>query len=143
MLVADPKLAKAQKLRLLLSQIAVKQQKNLPLTPSEENLLAECSRQRHLQPIETTHVDTDGTIRVVRTNNAEPIMQAMKDYGDVIERSNKKAVAGAQMIGSVDPITAAVWRQECGAGIGTKEFAKYAKKKLADPDYKRFRFGGM
>jgi hypothetical protein len=47
------------------------------------------------------------------------------------------------MIGSIDPITAAIWRKECGAGIGTKEFAKYAKKKLADPDYRRFRFGGM
>jgi hypothetical protein len=120
----------------------VKLAKNLPLTVQEQELLAECDRQRYLRPQEKTYFDADGTIRIERTVDAEPIMQAMKDYGDVIDRS-KSRVAGARMIGSIDPITAAIWRKECGAGIGTREFAKYAKKKLADPDFRRFRFGGM
>lgn len=136
-------MAQAQKLKLLLAQIAVKRERNQPLTPSEENLLAECQRVIHMKPVEKVSVDTDGTIRISKSVDAEPIMQAMKDYGDVIGMQHRGRVAGARMIGSIDPITAAIWRKECGAGIGTKEFAAYAKKKLADSDFRRFRFGGM
>jgi hypothetical protein len=134
--------AQAQKLRLLLARLAVKQAQNLPLTAVEENLLAECDRQRYMRPVEKTILESDGSIRIERSVDATPVMEAMKDYGDIIDRS-KSRVAGARMIGSIDPITAAIWSKECGAGIGTREFAKYAKKKLSDPDFKRFRFGGM
>lgn len=96
-----------------------------------------------MKPSEKITVDpATGAIHVSRTVDAEPIMQAMKDYGDVIGKGRGR-VAGAKMIGAIDPVTAAIWRKECGAGIGTKEFAAYVKKKLADPDFKRFRFGGM
>lgn len=97
----------------------------------------------NMKPTEQVHVDpVTGAIHVRRAVDAEPVMQAMKDYGDVIN-PRKSKVAGARMIGAIDPITASIWRKECGAGIGTKEFAAYAKKKLADPDFRRFRFGGM
>lgn len=96
-----------------------------------------------MKPREQVTVDPNtGVIHVSKTVDAEPVMDAMKAYGDIIGTS-KSRVAGAKMIGSIDPITAAIWRKECGAGIGTKEFAKYAKKKLADPDYRRFRVGGL
>lgn len=127
----------------MLAQIAVKRARNQPLTPTQENLLAECQRVIQMKPTEQIVVDqATGAIHVKRSVDAEPVMQAMKDYGDVIGKGRGK-VAGARMIGSIDPVTAAIWRKECGAGIGTKEFAAYAKKKLADPDYRRFRFGGM
>jgi hypothetical protein len=142
MMLQNPQQTQAQKLRLLLARLTVKVAQNLPLTVAEEELLAECDRQRYLKPQERSYLDQDGTVRIVRTNDAEPVMQAMKDYGDVIDR-NKSRVAGARMIGSIDPITASIWRNECGAGIGTREYAKYAKKKLADMDFRRFRFGGM
>lgn len=45
---------------------------------------------------------------------------------------------GTRYLGSIDPITAAQWAKESGLKIGTKEFAKYAKRKLADSDYRRF-----
>lgn len=126
----------------MLAKIAVSLRNNIPLTTDEENLLAECQRVKHLKPKDTMSFNADGELQIHRTVDAEPVMQAMKDYGDIIERG-KSRVAGAQMIGSIDPITAAIWRNECGAGIGTKEFALYAKKKLADSDFRRFRIGGM
>lgn len=127
----------------MLAQIAARRARKLPLTPTQENLLAECQRVLHMKPQESTHLDHNtGIIHVKRSVDAEPVMQAMKDYGDIIDRS-KSRVAGTKMIGSIDPVTAAIWRKECGAGIGTREFAAYAKKKLADADFKRFRFGGM
>lgn len=135
-------MAQAQKLRLLLAQIKVKLSRNQRLTPTEENLLAECQRVSSMKPKQSVSVDSNGTVVVRRSVDAEPVMEAMKDYGDVIQKGASK-VAGAQMIGAIDPITAAIWRKECGAGIGTKEFAKYAKKKLADSDFRRFRLGGM
>lgn len=134
-------MAKAQKLKLLLAQIQVKSSRNLPLTPTEENLLAECQRVIHMKPTETVKLDPDGTIVVKKSVDAEPIFDAMKAYGDLIQK-HKRGVAGARMIGAIDPVTAAIWRKECGAGIGTKEFAAYAKKKLADRDFSRFRVGG-
>jgi hypothetical protein len=124
-----------------LAGIQHKLSRKLPLTPNEENLLAECQRVNRLKPKEETVFDADGKIHFKRSVDAEPIMEAMKDYGDIIQK-HKSKVAGAQMLGSIDPITAAIWRKECGAGIGTREFAIYAKKKLASSDWKRFRIGG-
>jgi hypothetical protein len=42
-------------------------------------------------------------------------------------------------IGSVPIIQAQVWAVECGAAIGTKEYAEYVLRKLADPDYAKLR----
>jgi hypothetical protein len=122
--------------------VAAKLSRNQALSPEEDNLLAECQRVYHQKPQEKVHLDTDGTIRIVKSVDAEPIMDAMKAYGDIIQK-HQRGAAGAKMIGSIDPITAAIWRKECGAGIGTKEFAAYAKKKLADSDFRRFRVGGL
>ncbi len=137
----DPAYKTAQQLRLLLAGIKVKQAKGVPLTANEENLLAECFYRHYSKPEEKVTVDADGNVTVVRTADSEPVMQAMKDYGDVIDKHHRGA-AGARMIGSVDAVTAGIWARECGAGIGTREFAAYAKKKLADSDFRRFRFGG-
>lgn len=77
-----------------------------------------------------------------RTNDAEPIMNAMKDYGDVIDRHHRSGAVGAKMIGSLDPITASVWAKESGLKIGTKEFAQFASKRIKeDIDFRKFRMG--
>lgn len=130
------------KLKLLLAAIKVKQDTGVPLTANELNLVAECHRIYHAKPQESMTIDASGMITIKRSVDAEPIMQTMKDYADIFGK-NHGGRSGTRMLGSIDPITASIWRKECGAGIGTKEFAVYAKKKLADPDFKRFRFGGM
>lgn len=114
---------------------------SLPLSVAEEELLAECHRRYYSKPKESISVDADGTVVVRRQVDAEPIMQAMKDYADIIPK-NAKGVAGAKMFGSLDPITCAIFQKESGLRVGTKEFAKFVRKKLATRDYSRFRYGG-
>lgn len=141
MLIPTPALETAAKLRLLLARIHAKQQSGQVLSASEENLLAECQYRYHSKPRETMHVDHEGNVTTTKSVNASPVMDAMKDYGDVLDRG-KTGAAGAKMIGSIDEVTASIWAVECGAAVGTREFAAYAKKKLASPEFKRFRVGG-
>ena len=73
-----------------------------------------------------------------REHDIEPLLNGIKERGQTISKHHNGPV-GSKWIGSVDTITGAVWAKECGAAIGTKEFAAYAKKKLMDPDYNKFR----
>lgn len=141
MLIQTPQTTKAAKLRILLARIKHKQDNNLALTVPEEELMAECYYQTYSRPKETVEADVYGNVTVHTQVNAEPVMEAMKDYGDVLDK-HVSGVAGAKMIGSVDTVTASIWSKECGAAIGTREFAIYAKKKIASPEFKRFRVGG-
>ena len=114
----------------------------MPLTVREESLLAELNRRRHLKPREKMTVDHNGNVVIRKTNDAEPIMDAVKSYGDFIDRYSTRKLA-QRMIGSIDPITAQLWAQESGLKIGTKAFAQFAMKRLKnDIDYRRFKVGG-
>ena len=50
--------------------------------------------------------------------------------------------AAFRKVGSIPSVIAEAWSRECGAGIGTKEFALYCKKKLMDGDFAAFRVKG-
>jgi len=87
-------------------------------------------------------VDHNGNVVIRKTNDAEPIMDAVKSYGDFIDRYSTRKLA-QRMIGSIDPSTAQLWAQESGLKIGTKAFAQFAMKRLKnDIDYRRFKVGG-
>jgi hypothetical protein len=131
----------AQKLHLLLAGIRVKLNRKIPLTVNEENLLAECQRVYHMKPVERVVVDHDGTVHIHSSNDAQPVMEAMKAYGDMMGKKINKS-NGARMIGAIDPVTAQIWAKESGLKIGTRAYAQYAKKKLNDIDYRSFRVGG-
>lgn len=47
-----------------------------------------------------------------------------------------------RLVGRIDLVTAEQWAKECGAGVGTKEFAAYCKRKLMDGDFAKFRVEG-
>ena len=94
------------------------------------------------KPTETISVGSDGSVNVRKQNDVEPLFDAMKNYTDVIGKG-AKSIMGAKLFGSIDPVTAEQWRRECGAGIGTKEFAEYAVKKMNDRDFRRFKVGGV
>ena len=81
----------------------------------------------------------DGKLVFERSVDAEPVMEGVKALHEA--SSGRAGPAGARYLGSIDPITAANWRRECGYAIGTKGFADYAKKKIMDGEFARFRAG--
>lgn len=119
-----------------------KQLRGWKLSPAEEELLAECRRRYVHKYKESTIIDPDGRIIVKKSMDVEPIMQAMKDYGDILGTKRNDRVAGARLVGGIDPLTASNWARETGLKIGTKEFARFASKRIKeDIDYRRFKVG--
>lgn len=132
----------AEKLKVILARALQKDARGVPLTPSEENLIAEMYRRKYENPRERVYVDNNGVVHVNKTIDAEPVMDAMKAYGDFVDRYTAKKYS-QRMVGSIDPVTAMNWMKESGFKIGTKQFAKFAMKRIKqDIDYRRFRVGG-
>ncbi len=129
---------KAEKLKAALSRIQTKLTLNLPLTEAEASLAYEADRITRLNLRVETSVDGNSLI-VKKTGNAQPVIDSVKYRVDQMEAlGGKEGKAGQHYLGSIDPITANKFRQECGAGIGTQEFQEYALKRL-DDDYTKFR----
>lgn len=142
-LEAMTKAKQAKMLSLTLELIKQKRAQNLRLTLAEEELLAECRRRYYSKYTESTLVDSNGRVIVRKQLDAEPIMNTMKAYGDIlgVKRRNDK-MAGASLIGGIDPLTAGNWAKETGLKVGTKEFAQFAKKRIQnDSEYRKFRVG--
>ena len=141
-LEALTKAKQARMLKATLELVRMKTEKGLPLTVAENELLAECRRRYYAKPKETIRLDADGRVIVQKSQDVEPIINAMKDYGDILGTRRNDRVAGARMIGGIDPITASIWAKETGLKIGTKEFAQFAKKRIQnDLNYRKFRVG--
>lgn len=127
---------------MILARALEKDRQGIPLNPTEGNLIAELYRRKYENRRETVHVDANGVITVRKSVDAEPVMDAMRSYGDFIDRYTTRK-RNQQLIGSLDPVTAYRWMQESGLKIGTKAFAKFAIKRLKnDIDYRKFRVGG-
>jgi hypothetical protein len=99
--------------------------------------ILETVQNQRLNRKEQVHVDNDGTVRIHKTLDAEPIIEAVRMSSEIEtpHRNNR----GMLHLGSIDPLTAANWARESGAAIGTKEFAAYAKKKLQSGDFAHFK----
>ena len=114
-------------MKLILAEITRKDAAGLDLTAKEQELLCELYRRMHLKPRESIHVDAStGEVRVKKTVDAEPIMDAVHGYADVIVKRGMPQ----KYIGSIDPLTAQNWATEWGVRIGSKEFAQLAVKRL-------------
>jgi hypothetical protein len=48
-----------------------------------------------------------------------------------------------RLAGRIPLVIAEQWSRECGAAIGTKEFALYIRRKLADGDFAKLRVKGF
>ena len=91
--------------------------------------------QQH-QRKERVSFNSDGMMIIEKSYNAEPIIEAVKMSSEIETPSRNNR--GMLHLGSIDPLTARNWSKECGAAIGTKEFAAYAKKKLQSGEFSRF-----
>ena len=82
-------------------------------------------------------MDSDGLIRVIRSQDVQSLIDQNKHEAEAAP--SMFGQAAVRKIGSIPFVVADQWSRECGAGIGTKEFAAYCKRKLLDGDFAAFR----
>jgi len=81
--------------------------------------------------------DSDGTMRITRSQDVQSLIDQNRHEADAAP--SMFGQAAVRKIGSIPFVIAEAWSRECGAGIGTKEFAVYCKRKLMDGDFAAFR----
>jgi len=79
-------------------------------------------------------VAEDNKIQVVRSQEVSGILKEIKDLRDHVPSMHGDAKA--RWVGSIPLVIAEQWSRECGASIGTHEYAAYVRRKLSDADYK-------
>ncbi len=80
-------------------------------------------------------VAEDNKIQVVRSQDVSGILKEIHELRDHVPSMHGDAKA--RWVGSIPLVIAEQWSRECGASIGTQEYAKYIRRKLSDPDYKK------
>jgi hypothetical protein len=79
----------------------------------------------------------DGKIHIRRTQDVQSLIEQNKHEAEVAP--SMFGQARVRKVGSIPFVVAETWSRECGAAIGTKEFALYCKRKLMDGDFAKFR----
>ena len=87
-------------------------------------------------------VEEDGKLHVQRAmGNLTSLFDQNKAEADML--SDQSGIGRSnRLVGRIDMVTAEGWSRECGAAIGTAEFAAYCKKKIMDGDFSKFRVEG-
>lgn len=86
-------------------------------------------------------IEQDGKLIINRQQDVEGLIRQNK-----IEAENAPSMVGhaaVRKVGEIPFVVAEEWSRECGAAIGTKEFALYCKRKLMDGDFAAFRIKGV
>jgi hypothetical protein len=86
-------------------------------------------------------IEQDGKLIINRSQNVEALIQKNKNEAEILP--SKFGEAAWRKVGSIPMTIAEAWAAECGAAIGSKEFALYAKKKVMDGDFAAFRIKGV
>lgn len=92
---------------------------------------------RAYEPIQERLVFEQDKFHFVKTQQVEHILDAAKDASEAYRPNS--GPAGGKFLGTVPILIAQQWATECGAAIGTKEWAKFAKQKLKDGTWARLR----
>lgn len=85
-------------------------------------------------------IEQDGKLHIQRSQDVSRLIQMNKHEAETAPSMHGDAAI--RKVGSIPFVIAEEWSRECGAGIGTKEFAQYCKKKLMDGDFAAFRIKG-
>ena len=78
------------------------------------------------------HTEDDKVV-VKRTQDIQKILDFNKERN--IDGHNRKS--DMRLAGSIPFVVAEMWSRECGAKIGSKEFAEYVKKKLMSGEFSK------
>jgi hypothetical protein len=90
-----------------------------------------------MQTANETYDFVDGKLVIRKSQDIQSLLDQ-----NAYEREAAPSMFGemaVRKVGSIPLIVAEQWAKECGAAIGTKEFAEYAKRKLMDGDFAKFR----
>lgn len=79
----------------------------------------------------------DGKLVIKRTQDVQALID--QNRHEAQEAPSMFGQARVRKIGSIPFVIADQWSRECGAGIGSKEFAEYAKKKLMSGEFSAFK----
>lgn len=90
-----------------------------------------------LSPTEEYGFDPDGRLVIKRSQEIESLL-AMNAH-EAEAAPSMFGQAAVRKLGSIPLVIAEEWSRECGAAIGSKEFALYCKRKLMDGDFAKFR----
>lgn len=86
-------------------------------------------------------IEDDGKLIVSRRQDVQAIIEQNKREAEVMP--SMYGEAAYRKVGSIPFVVAEEWAAECGAAIGSKEFALYCKKKLMNGDFAAFRIKGV
>jgi hypothetical protein len=86
-------------------------------------------------------IEQEGKLIINRQQDVEGLIEQNKIEAEIAPSMHGDAAV--RKVGSIPFVVAEEWSRECGAGIGTKEFALYCKKKLMDGDFAAFRIKGV
>jgi hypothetical protein len=86
-------------------------------------------------------IEQDGKLIVNRQQDVEGLIEQNKIEAELAPSMHGDAAV--RKVGSIPFVVAEEWSRECGAAIGTKEFALYCKRKLMDGDFAAFRIKGV
>lgn len=78
------------------------------------------------------HTEDDKVV-VKRSQDIQKILDFNKERN--IEGHNRKS--DMRLAGSIPFVVAEMWSRECGAKIGSQEFAEYVKKKLMSGEFSK------
>ena len=79
----------------------------------------------------------DGKLVIKRTQDVQALID--QNRHEAQEAPSMFGQARVRKLGSIPFVIADQWSRECGAAIGSKEFAEYAKKKLMSGEFSAFK----
>ncbi len=88
-----------------------------------------------MKPISQNLVVEDQKLRVVRSQNLDGFFEENHFIREDAEPFSKDM----RCVGRIPFVIAEEWSRQCGANIGSKEFAAYVQKKLINGDFQKFR----
>jgi hypothetical protein len=91
-------------------------------------------------PVKERMIEQDGKLILQRSQDIESLIKINKHEAETAPSMHGDAAI--RKVGSIPFVIAEQWSRECGASIGTREFALYCKKKLMDGDFAAFRIKG-
>jgi hypothetical protein len=85
--------------------------------------------------------EEDGKLIISRHQDVEALLAENRELAAIAPSAHGDAKF--RLAGRIPLVVAEQWSAECGEAIGTKAFAEYIRRKLADGDFAKLRVKGF